>query len=302
MTGLGYNVTIVLFWLTTMSWLVWTKVLPPLFAGTPPTYARTVDETAAPVGWELLWDGQPVGSAQSEVARNTLDHTTQLWCWVTFEDLPISKLNPLKINFINEMLERTRRTISMQAESRIEIDSLGRLLSLESTVDGGLLIDPVQLLGLAEGGKLRLTIRSGDFSYKTELYLPPDRIVGDTLAPQARLPGLRIGQTWSEPVYNAFMPPTQPMEMLQAKVEREDFLLWNGQIERTLLVVYRTDSGKSHSDDPSEARGRTWVRRDGIVLQQEAQMGSSVLRFVRQAQAPPRRMRAERTTAGATGP
>lgn len=301
MTGLGYNATVALFWLVSMSWLLWAKVLPPLLVGSPPTYARILDNTSIePVAWDILWDGETVGSAHSEIVNNRLDSTVQMWSWVSFQNLPIAKLNPLKINFLNQMLERSRPTISLEAESRVEIDSLGRLVAIESKVDGGLLVEPVQLLGNVEDGKLRIVIRSGDFSYRTEMYVPPERVVGDTLAPQGRLPGLRLGQTWTEPVYNAFMPPTQPMEMLQATVEREDFLLWNGKIEPTLLVVYRAEDGKGSAESPSAARGRAWVRRDGLVLQQEAQMGDSALRFVRRPTAPLRRLPAERPAQGAS--
>lgn len=298
MTSFGYNATIVFFWLVSMSWLVWTKVLPPLVLGTPPTYASIVEATSAdPIQWNMFWNGEPVGLAHSEMVENTLDSTTQFWCWVEFRDLPLAELNPLKINFLNKLLERGQPRVSMDAESRVEIDSLGRLLAFESKVEGGPLVEPVQVLGTSEDGKLRLLIRSGDFSYRTEMYLPPDRIMGDAFSPQARLPGLRLGQSWSEPVYNAFSPPTAPMELLQANVEREDFLLWNGQIDRTLLVVYRAESGAKSAAE-GDIRGRAWVRRDGLVLQQEARLAGSTLRFVRDAKIPERRLPARQTGMG----
>ena len=65
------NIVVVCFWLASMTWLVWAKVLPPLLVGKPPTYASLVaaqkDDTA--VEWQLLWDSQPIGGATSRVAR-----------------------------------------------------------------------------------------------------------------------------------------------------------------------------------------------------------------------------------------
>ncbi len=287
MTGLGYNLVVVLFWLTTMTWLVWTKVLPPLLTGTPPTYATILSEARPkPVGWDILWDGAPAGYAQSEVAFNALDNTYQLLSRVKLQDLPTAKLNPLKISFLNKLLEQNHPRLSMQADSRIEVDSLGRLLAFESSVTGGPLVEPIELLGTAEAGKVRLLVRTGDFSYRTELYLAPERPIGDLLAPQTRLPDLKLGQSWTEPVYNPFLPVTQPMELFEARVDREEFLVWNGRLERTLLVVYHAESGNGQGQTTANIRARTWVRRDGMVLQQETLLGDSVLRFVRQVKPP----------------
>jgi hypothetical protein len=275
---LGYNVAVIAFWLVTMSWLVWTRLLPPLLLGSPPTYTSMLEATpASPVVWDIYWDDEPVGTARSEIKRET-DGVVQMLTRVAFENLPLAKLNPLRIKALTQLIEEHYPRVSMSSETRFDIDPLGRLLSFESSLASSWLPEPIRVLGNAEDRRLSLAIRSGDFRYRTYLYLPPERPIGDAFSPRLQLPRLRPGQSWSEPVYSPFSPPNAPLELLQAKVQ-EDLLYWNGQIERTLMVVYRGESGGR--DGP--VRGRTWVRRDGAVLQQEVRIGGCVVRFVRRA-------------------
>jgi hypothetical protein len=81
-------------------------------------------------------------------------------------------------------------------------------------------------------------------------------------------------------VYSPFHPPNQPLQILQAKVEREETIEWNGEVVNTWMIVYRNDSG-SELTGAKAARGRVWVRRDGTVLKQEAVLMGSRLLFVR---------------------
>jgi hypothetical protein len=281
-TNLGYNVTVILFWMATMTWLIWTKVLPPLLVGTPPTYARILDRQAEKhVGWDIYWDDEPVGTATTEI-QSLAEGTIELHSRVDFHNLAPAKLIPLRIKALSDLVEQSHPRVSMWAESTVEVDTLGRLLTFESLLGSDLLTQPIRLMGAPEGNRLKLTLLSSGLSYTTSIYFSPDRPVGDTLSPQSRLPGLRIGQSWTEPVYNPFQPPNQPLELLHATVEREDLLLWNGTIERPLLVVYRTEVGTRSDGRREEARAQLWVRRDGTVLQQEARLGGSVVRFVRQ--------------------
>ena len=46
MGNLQFNVVVVLFWCTTMGWLVVAKILPPLRVGEPPNYASILQETS----------------------------------------------------------------------------------------------------------------------------------------------------------------------------------------------------------------------------------------------------------------
>lgn len=283
MSTVWYNTTVVAFWLTTMTWLVWTKVLPPLLTGTPPTYsailARHTDDKIA---WDLYWDNRPVGEARSET-RALDDGVTLIRSVVNFENLPLAKLSPLRIKALTQLLGGEERLISMSAEAKFEIDPLGRLLAFESSFGRGLLPDPVIVLGTVVGAQLNINVRAGEFGYKTAMHLPTDRPIGDTFSPQGRLPGLRLGQKWTEPVYSPFSPPGRPLDLLRVEVARHDYLVWNGEIRKTLLVVYQNEGDQP--GDERRARGRVWVLPDGSVIQQEAAVGDSRLRFVRRPQA-----------------
>ena len=56
-----------------------------------------------------------------------------------------------------------------------------------------------------------------------EIQLPSDALLSDILSPQMRLPGLRLNQTWTVPVYSPFMPD-KPLEIIRATVERHGAL------------------------------------------------------------------------------
>ena len=91
--------------------------------------------------------------------------------------------------------------------------------------------------------------------------------------------GLRLGQSWTVPLYSPFLPATSPLEILQAVVEGEDKITWNGESINSRMIVYRNDAGSSSA--ANEPRGRVWVRDDEPVLQQEVVIFRSQLRFVR---------------------
>jgi hypothetical protein len=68
------------------------------------------------------------------------------------------------------------------------------------------------------------------------------------------------------------------MEVLEATVERQEPIVWNGESVNALVVVYRSDAGMSLVGEP---RGKLWVRGDGLVLRQEVAMFNSHLEFTR---------------------
>jgi hypothetical protein len=81
-------------------------------------------------------------------------------------------------------------------------------------------------------------------------------------------------------MYNPLRPPNRPIEVLYAKVEREEPIVWNGAAVRTAVVSYRSDPGGG-LDTGQPPQGRAWVRSDGMVLKQEVLVYSSRLTFVR---------------------
>jgi hypothetical protein len=265
-----------------MSWLVVEKVLPPLQVGEPPNYRAILADQAnrSAVCWSIRWNDKLIGFAASMVVTRN-NNMREIHSRVYFSQLPLDEMAPGWLGAIVRPVLSQVGKLDMDAQSRLEIDPLDHLTSFESRVRLASIPNAIRMNGTVDGNRLKLAVQSGDFSYRTEKYLPPDALVGDELSPQACLPGLVKGQQWTMPVYSPFRPPNSPIEILQAKVEREETLNWNGESVNAKLVVYRNDSGASLVA-PQEARGRLWARSDdGTVLKQEVQVFNSRLQFER---------------------
>jgi hypothetical protein len=277
----AFNTAVVLVWLAAMSWLVIEKVLPPLQVGEPPNYKAILAGAAEqpPVCWAIRWNDQPIGFAASVIITRD-DNMREIHSRVFFSQLPLDQMAPGWLGAIVRPMLASVGTLDMDAQSQLQIDPLDHLAGFESKVRLANIPEAIRMTGIIEGTQLKLAVHSGDFSYRTEKYLPPNALVGDELSPQAHLPGLRKGQTWTMPVYSPFRPPNSPIEILQASVERDETISWNGDSCETRLVVYRSDSG-SGLLTPQEPRGKLWVREDGLVLKQEVVVFSSRLHFVR---------------------
>lgn len=285
-----FNVVVGLFWLTTMGWLVLAKVVPSLLVGEPPSY-RTIfagaDQTpeAATVGWQIFWDDQPVGTAASTSRRN-LDGVLQIESLVDLRQVPLDKLSPFRLGSLVNMFQGVPRDLDMSVETLFEIDPLGRLGSFESLLKVGTLPEAVRLRGVVEDNQLQLNLSSGGFHYSTRTYLPADSVVSDSMSPHANLPGLRLHQRWTVPVYSPFHPPNRPLEVLHAEVARREPIVWDGKLVNAWLVVYHDDEHARDAQDDSP-RGMVWVHPDGRVLRQDAEMMNGWLRFERMIIAPP---------------
>lgn len=277
----AFNTAVVLVWLAAMTWLVKEKVLPPLQVGEPPSYQTILSNQnkQPPVCWAIRWDEQPVGFSASIVIERE-DDMREIHSRVFFSKLPLDEMAPGWLGAIVRPILSKLGKLDMDAYSRLEIDPLHHLVGFQSRVRLADIPSAIRMHGSVEGTSLKLSVQSGDFSYRTEKYLPPDALVGDELSPQAMLPNLRRGQTWTMPVYSPFRPPTSPVEILKASVERDDTIVWDGRTYPTKVVVYRNDSG-SRVLAAQEARGKLWVRADGLVLRQDVTVFNSRLSFVR---------------------
>jgi len=276
-----FNVLILLFWLVTMSWLVVNKVLPPLRVGEPPNYRSIISERnrKVPVCWRISLNDRPLGWAATHFTSRP-DGLVESRSRVYLNYLPLDQVAPGWIGTVVKPLVEQTRHGGVEVHSQLEIDPLGRLVGFRSKMNLANYPDSIRLHGTVSGTSLAIQVQSGDFSYKTERYLPNNAIVADELSPQAQLPGLRIDQQWTMPVYSPFRPPDSPMEILQATVEREASLVWDGVQADTQLVVYRGDPGGS-AGAAHDVRGKLWVRLDGLVLKQELYLLNSKLQFTR---------------------
>ena len=302
MSSRWFNVAVVGFWLLTMSWLVREKILPSLVVGDPPTY-RTIladrESRDTPVSWSILLNDVPLGWAE---ARNrVLDNgVTEMSSHVRITRLPLSEIAPGWMNSLMKLLsgsqEWSELRLAVDAHSSLEIDPLGRpigfysraLLGDETSLpadvrpEGQAAAGTVQVTiqGVIEGSQLKLKVRTGQLVYNTTAYLPPNALMADALSPQGRLPDLKVGQSWTMPVYSPLRPPTAPVELLHATVDRREPIMWHDQVVATFVVIYRSDPGTELSNN-QVARAKAWVRSDGTVLKQELTLMSSRLTFER---------------------
>ena len=281
-----FNAVVVVFWLSTMTWLVIVKVLPPLQVGEPPNY-RSVYATAPSdrpesVCWDMLWNDQPMGWAKTSVWQSP-SGVTEVTSLVHFDRVPIDELAPAWMRPVLHSAVEPIGALAMDATSRLEIDPLGRLSGIYSQVGAsGYPSAEIRIRGKVEGSRLIGTVRWGTNSQPFERYLPPDALMGDELSPHGRMPGLRIGQEWTVPVYSPlrFSDNRNPIEILHATVEGRELVHQGEDSVLALTVVYRTDSG-SILGGSQTPRGKLWVKDDGTVVKQTTRLFGSNLAFVR---------------------
>lgn len=297
-----FNVAVVGFWLLTMGWLVRAKILPSLVVGDPPTYRTILADRKtqnSPVTWSISLNDGPLGWAE---ARNrVLDNgVTEMRSHVRINRLPLAEITPGWMNSLLNLWAGPREfselELSVDVQSSLEIDPLGRPIGFYSRAllgDEGVLPNDTRLdalvvpgtvqvtiQGVVEGSQLKLKVRTGQLVYNTKAYLPPNALMSDALSPQSSLPNLKVGQSWTMPVYSPLRPPTAPVEVLQATVEREEHILWQEHLVGTYVVVFRSDPGAELSGNQA-ARAKAWVHSDGTVLKQEVMLMSNRLTFER---------------------
>ena len=247
MSSRWYSIAVVGLWLTSMGWLFTAKIIPPLLSGDPPNYAAIADSRRynIPIGWRLLINGKPVGWALS-AADHKSDGGTEVRSRVHFDHVPLEELTPTWLRgLLGEMVDFRLERRAMDCESTLAIDAEGSLRRLRSAIHCEPLRDIVRLYGKTEGTQLKLTVESGGFSYTSECYVPPKALAGDTLSPQAWLPGLRSGQSWSVPSYSPLRPPNNPLELLKATVEGLEPMTWCGRSEPVWRVVAAATRGSA---------------------------------------------------------
>jgi hypothetical protein len=280
-----FNSVVVVFWLSTMSWLIVAKVLPPLQVGEPPNYrsiyAVEPGAKAEPVCWDMFWNDRRLGWAKATIYHTT-SGVTEVRSLVHFKHVPVEELVPAWIRPAVRSAVQPAGMLAMDATSLLEIDPLGRLSGIYSSLNAVGIDTGVVIRGRVRGTTLSGEVRSGIIAQPFERYLPPNALFGDELSPQARLPGLRAGQEWTVPVYSPlrFSESRNPVEVLHAKVEGRESVVIGDDNVLTSVVIYRSDSG-SILGGAQTPRGKLWVADDGTVLKQTSRLFGSQLTFVR---------------------
>ena len=279
-----FNITVVLLWLSSLCWLVTAKILPTLLVGEPPAYSQSLraQQDEPPVGWTMWWDNRLLGQALTTTEAG-LDGVTEVHNRLRFEHVPLGEIIPPLLQSILSPAESIPEELSMRIVSHLSFDRKGRMTDFRSSLRFEGDVEAINVQGTVDGGYLILSLGYANVrEYETDMLLPRDIVLGDGLSPQPRLSGLWDGQTWTTEVFSPLRPPNDPVEILQAKVEGTEPLVWNDETLETWLVVYRDDPGNG-SGGEGKPRGRVWVRRDGIVLKQQVTLFMATVSFVRMA-------------------
>ncbi len=283
MNTLWYNCVVVTSWLAAMGWLISAKVLPSLRIGQPPSYQSILrSQREDPlIGWRVLCNESEIGWALS-LTKELADGMTRVDNVVYLQRIPLGELLPkwLQGLLLPSGVDPRQIRLEMDVRSEALFDPLSRLINFSSHVRFPPFAESVRVQGRADEGKLMLDIRYGELRQELEVPLPRSTLFGDTSSPTAKLPGLRQGQRWTLQVYSPFASPHQPVEILEAQVEALDRIAWAGEVHPVWVVVFRSEPGKGASRTVTP-RGRLWVRPDGTVLRQEAQILSAKLSFIR---------------------
>src|SRR6185295_11226833 len=90
-----YNTVVVLFWVATMSWLLVSKVLPPLRVGDPPAYPSVAsnDPNPDPVCWIIRSNDAVIGWAASRIEKRP-ENMVELQSYVYLNELPLDHMAP----------------------------------------------------------------------------------------------------------------------------------------------------------------------------------------------------------------
>ncbi|MHC4398340.1 MAG: hypothetical protein ACYTG0_01530 [Planctomycetota bacterium] len=288
MNSTWFNIAVVVLWLTTMCWLISQKVVPALVVGEPPSY-RTIVEAQRKdptVGWSITLNQRRVGSALSTTVSLPDDMTgvrmTEVRSVVRFDNLPLTEITRDVPNWLRHLVggEEVSGQLDLEITSRFVFDGLDRLSHFKSSLRFPPAGDVISVQGSVDGDRATLSVSSLQSPQLAEIVLPRGAVLSDALSPQTQLPDLREGQSWTVEIYSPLRPPTSPEEILQATVERNETIYWNGEMVDAWVVVYRDDPGAGTASARSP-RGTLWVRRDGTVLKQKATLLGAEVTFQR---------------------
>jgi hypothetical protein len=271
--------------------------LPTIRGGDRPDFNAVLpeeDQPPQPVCWDIQFNGNSIGHASSLAVREAGD-AGYIESTVNFQRLPLSDIISELLGSVGTLVKPlwnadSNLLVTMSVDSRMEIAEGGNLKSFVTNVRlADLKTVVVQVRGEVVGRTLHVSVFTpGDeldgpdamrLRFRDEIDLPDEALVSGALSPQSQLANLHVGQTWMLPVYRPF-PPNAPLQMVEARVERHEVFLWNGQSLKAFQVVYRDDAGSGISI-AREPIGKLWVRDDGEVLEQETHLANLTFRFVR---------------------
>jgi hypothetical protein len=266
------TLAIVVFWLASMTWLTVREIVPTFRAGEPPAFLIDVtDEVGGTAtSWKILRKGVRIGDGYSHVRRRS-DRTFELSSELSFQDkeLPLLKTWDIK-----------------KIAGRYRVDKNGNLQSLETEVKLAALSFEIkaEIKGEVKGGVLTPRIYLDDKEKNLGPFQPQPVPVAshgsilNTMHMVNKIQGLYVGRTWKVPLLDplgSIVPGRKATPSILIAQVSADNLDWQGEAVPCFRIDYY-EPGK-------EAAAHTWVRRrDGLVLQQEANRDEMDLVLVRE--------------------
>jgi hypothetical protein len=290
-----FSIIVVLGWISSMSWLVTTKILPPILKGQAPTYQNLLPTVASSetIWWEIQMNGQPLGTAKNQIRRDndgvgSVNTTVELKQFSVDDVLNEIMEHVRVLGFFSRSKEKASfGKINMKIESELSFDAFGELNRFSSNVSIDELEDFIQLQGAVQDSSLRLNVYTNTYAeeparkliYDSTVTVPAGTLMTDAFSPQPRLARLRVGQSWTFQRYQP-LRPANPVEMMEAKVERRDAIEWEGESVTAHVVAIRRESSGTVTA-AREPLGYIWVLKDGTVVRQETKVGNMNVVFNR---------------------
>jgi hypothetical protein len=181
-----FNVAVVALWLTTMSWLLVSKVLPAILVGEPPSY-RTIlnaQRQSPTTGWAMSWNDEQLGWAVNTTSPLP-NGLAQMRSRVHFDYLPLDQIIPPQVQKLLGPVRGLGDEMTTDVYSELAFDPLGRLSRFESALRFAMLPNnAVKIHGSIDGATLALSVRAGEFNLERELPISSKSMLGDAMSPQ----------------------------------------------------------------------------------------------------------------------
>jgi hypothetical protein len=292
------QLVVCVLWLTSMVWLVSTKVLPRSVPQESPNHRLVgpgTDALPERVRWQIEYRRQIIGTAMTTIIRPS-DGSPVVDTVVNLDQVPLGEMLEQVVGIWPLIAQAAgvydqNLQVSLHVGTRMHFDRFGNLLFFHSDVGLDQTMDVLRVRGrmIAED-RLQLIVSAGTglpasaWGGKTdllkhELQVSPDALIVDGLSPHPRLANLRVGQEWSMQSVRAFAPGS-PLRTIRARVEREQLVAWDRDMER-MHVVLMEDVSPQGLTTTHDAKVRLWVRSDGSVVRQQMELAGLVIDFQR---------------------
>lgn len=270
-----FRIYIVAFWITMTAWLINAEVLPHLGYGEMGFRSvldqRAVDET---VRWRIELDSDEIGTASTTIKPNT-DGSFSI---INNIRLDVSAFLPGGRTEPQEAVERVR------VDSRISVDALRRLDSLEVKLVFPDRIDEILINGTIQDEQLKLTLSGFENipGVPTRFKFPVDResLFADKFVPLDKIPDLRVGGKWTSRSVNPFVAASGPFRWLMGgksievtlnEVTGTESIPFQNQLVECFVIEHKHDDRVS----------TTWARlSDGAVLRRHVAFAGKTIAFV----------------------